>query len=463
MKKTILATCLVALLAAAPAMAQVDFTNYVALGDSNTAGFVSGSLMDWYQNRSYPAVLADQAGSPTFEQAYVSEPGFGPIFELRSLAPIPDIGPVGLIPGAPTNVEYPYPYNNLGVPGANLFDMLFQTGDISNLIQGNTDNAMFDLVLRNGINSALELAVISQPTFLTMWIGNNDVLTAALAATPIEGITMTPVQIFRDLYTNAAGFLATNTTADVVLINLPYPTTIPFVTTVEPFVDIPGFGRWYLMADTGPLTDDDLVTLLAGDFIAEGYGLPEGPPLPDNLSIFTGEPGVVLRPAEVDLINAQIDAFNEIIAEVGATFGFPVFDANALFSAISSGEQAFTYGGYTLSTDFLTGGIFSYDGVHPQRIGYALVADELIQFLNAEYGMTIPRVNMAQVIFEGDWQSPAVLPAQAKNVVFSREAFEVLYQLAPPNLEDIPRIRRPNPDPGDTLRRDPRIKPTTIK
>ena len=51
MKKTILATCLVALLAM-PAVAQVDFTNYVALGDSMTAGLASASLRDWDQDRS---------------------------------------------------------------------------------------------------------------------------------------------------------------------------------------------------------------------------------------------------------------------------------------------------------------------------------------------------------------------------------------------------------------------------
>ena len=62
MKKTIFAVSLVALLAAAPAVAQVDFTNYVALGDSMTAGFASASMMDWYQDRSFPAVLARQAG-----------------------------------------------------------------------------------------------------------------------------------------------------------------------------------------------------------------------------------------------------------------------------------------------------------------------------------------------------------------------------------------------------------------
>jgi len=443
MKKTIFAASLVALLTAAPAMAQ-DFTNYVALGDSVTAGLTSASMMDWYQDRSYPAVLAQQAGAAVFEQPYVSEPGIGPIFELVALAPTPDIRPVNLPPGMPYNYEYPYPYNNLGIPTATLYDMIFQTGDLNNLAQGNFDTVFFDIVLRNGINTALEFAIGAQPTFMTVWIGNNDVLGAVLAATPIDGITMTPVEFFAGLYGNAIGALATNTSADIVLINIPYLTEVPFATSVPPYVDHPDFGRLYLTADTGPLTDGDMLTLEGGRLVGEGYGLPGGPPLPDNMNIFTGEAGVVLRAAEIEMINAHIDGLNAAIDQTGAALGYPVFDINAIFAALTSGEMVPTYGGTTLSTQFLLGGIFSYDGIHPQHIGSALIADELIQFINAEFGAEIPRVNMAEVLFEGDWQAPAVSPAQAKRAVMSAEAFQTLYDLFVPKVERRPQLRRPD-------------------
>jgi len=254
MKKTILLSCLAALLAAAPAVAQVNLSNYVALGDSLTAGYASASLMDWYQERSYPALLARQAGAASFEQPLVSQPGIGPILELVSLQG-PVIQPVGLVPGLPANAEYPLPYNNLGVPGATLFDMVFTTGDIYNLLQGNLDNVMHDLILRNGVNTALEQAIGRQPTFMTVWIGNNDILGATLAATPIDGVTMTPVDVFAGLYANAIGALVTNTSADIVLINI--PDRLPFTTTLTPLVEIPGVGTIQLMADTGPLTAND--------------------------------------------------------------------------------------------------------------------------------------------------------------------------------------------------------------
>ena len=463
MKTTIAAVCLVALLAASPAMAQADFTMYVALGDSITAGFASGSLMDWYQDRSYPAVIANQVAGTTFEQPLISEPGIPAIFELVSLAPTPVIAPVGLETGLPVNATLPRPYNNLGVPGATLYDMIFTTGDINNLLLGNYDNVMHDIVLRNGVNTALEQAIGLDPTFMTVWIGSNDVLGAVLAGTPIDGVTMTPVELFAGLYQNAIGALVTNTTADIVLINVPYSTATPFATSIDPYVDIAGVGRVYLMADTGPLTDGDLVTLSAGPLIAQGYGLPGGPPLPDNLNLLTGEPGYVLRAAEVEMINDRIDAFNAAIADVGAALGIPVFDVNGLFDEIVTGQWVPNYGGITLSADFLVGGIFSYDGIHPQNIGSALIADNLIQFINTTFGSNIPRVDMGHVLFEGDWQDPGVGPAAAKKVVMSPEAFQRLYDLVPPKLDQAPRIRRPGTDrsnaPDTGIRRMPNARP----
>jgi hypothetical protein len=277
-----------------------------------------------------------------------------------------------------------------------------------------------------------------------VWIGNDDALGAVLAATAVDGVTMTPVDVFAGLYGNAIGALVTNTTADIVLVNLPYSTSIPFATSVPPLVHIPGLGTIPLAADTGPLGPNDRVTLYGGALVAQGYGLPGGPPLQDNLNLLTGEPGYVLRAAEVQAINDRIDAFNQVIADTAANFGLPVFDANALLAGIASGAALPLFGGIELSADFLLGGIYSYDGIHPQNIGYAVLANDLIQFINAEFGASIPQVNMAEVLYEGDWQDPGISPAKAHEVVMSHEAFEQLYKVLGPKIQQAPRIRRPN-------------------
>jgi len=486
MRKTAFVFCLMAFLAATPAMAQVDFSRYVALGDSFTAGFASGSLMDFYQERSYPAVLAAQAGADTFEQPLVSEPGLPPILELVYLVPNPVIESVGEIPGFPVNAELPGSYNNLGVPGATLFDMLFTTGDIFNLLAGNQDNVMHDLILRNVFNTALEQAIGLEPTFITVWIGNNDILPAWAVATPIEGVTMTPVALFEELYQNAIGALVTtNPSADIVLINLPYGTKFPFTTTVPPFVDIDGLPT-PLMGTNGELSSDSLVTLPAASLIGMGFGLPGGSPLPEDLNFLTGEPGYVLRPEEIATIEGRFGEYNKIIAETAATHGLPVLDVNALFDDIASGcddlegevpttdipdlfeilpDLCYTpiFGGIELSADFLIGGLFSYDGIHGQHIWSGLVAVELIDLINREFGADIPQVNMNAVLHEGDWQSAGVGPAEAKKTVLSPEAFKQLLDVLAPDLKLAPRVRRPEvrrPNPGDVdVRRKPNMAP----
>jgi hypothetical protein len=147
MKKTLLTTALVVLLSAGIAGAQADFSTYVALGDSLTAGFASNGLVQFYQEHSYPALLAEQAGTANFQMPLVSAPGLPNLLELQSLSPL-TLAPIPGPPGLPINAEYPAPYNNLGVPGSAVFDTLFTVGDINNLLAGNQDNVMHDLILR---------------------------------------------------------------------------------------------------------------------------------------------------------------------------------------------------------------------------------------------------------------------------------------------------------------------------
>jgi len=452
MKKLVLVVTLAALLGALPASAQVDFTRYVALGDSLTAGYVSGGLVQYYQERSYPAYLAQQAGAPVFEQPLVSEPGFPPLLELKALVPSPMIVPKPGAPGMPLNATLPVPYNNLGVPGADTYDLLFTTGDIQNLLAGNQDNPMHDLILRipavpdpnTGTMvpfPAIAQAIAQQPTFVTLWIGNNDDLGAAVAGTPIDGLTMTTVDDFQQLYSQAVGALATHTNAKIVIVNLPSPTSIPFVTTIGNYVNVPGLGPVQLEGEYGPIGDDDFITLGASSLIAQGYGLPGFPPLPEDINPATGAYGVILRAAEVQAIDARVDAFNEIIQDTADAYGIPVLDMNTIFGNIAAGNR-WILGGIEISADFLTGGIFGYDGVHPQSIGYGLVATELIDLINSSYGADIPQLNMQEVLFSGG--DPA-MPAGAKaaDVVFSHSAFDSLKEIFP--------IKLPNPKP---LRRD---------
>lgn len=371
-------------LAASPAAAQANLNTYVAVGDSVTAGFMSGALLGTRQANSYPAQIARQAGVQSFQQPTISEPGIPPELALLSLVPTL-IGPKASSPGAPTNLGLARPYNNLGVPGAISVDTLTRTTD-----QG----GYHDIILR-GRGTALAQAVGLKPTFVTLWIGNNDVLGAAIRGRAIDGVTLTPAAVFRAAYGQIVAALKT-TGATIVAANLPDVTSIPFVTTIKPFVVDPTTGQPILVngqnvpliGPNGPLPPGSFVTLAASSLLVQGIGVPtgfggRGTPLPDE---------VVLDPAEIAAIRARVEENDQAIGQICQAAGIPVLDARALLQEFATTGRV--VGGVTLSSAFLTGGIFSYDGVHPSELGYALVANEWIRLINANGGR-IPEVNLA--------------------------------------------------------------------
>src|SRR5262245_43751850 len=91
----VLALALILPLAAfAQGTGTANFSRYVAVGDSLTAGFMSGGLGRTAQLNSYPFLIFRQATGQTagFEQPLVSDPGIPAVLELKSLAPL-TIGP----------------------------------------------------------------------------------------------------------------------------------------------------------------------------------------------------------------------------------------------------------------------------------------------------------------------------------------------------------------------------------
>ena len=413
--------------------AQTNFTTYVSVGDSLAAGFESNSLVETHQNRSVPALIARQAGVQGFQQPLISEPGIPPELTLVSLVPAPLIAPKASSAGAPKNLALARPYNNLAVPGATSVDALTRTTDAGGL---------HDIILR-GLGTQVQQAIALRPTAITLWIGNNDVLGAALRGRAIDGVTLTPIAAFRATYGQIVAALKT-TGAFIVAANLPDVTTIPFVTTIRPYV-VNGSGapvliagaRVPLIGPSGSLPSTALVTLAASTLLAQGIGIPSavggtGAPLPDE---------VVLDPSEIAVIQDHVNADNQAIREICGAANIPVLDVNALLRELSTTGREI--GGITLSSAFLTGGVFSYDGVHPNDIGYAIVANEFIRVINASGG-AVPPVDLGAVLgvtsgAAGEVRAGALRPSSSEWVPFefSAEAYLDLLK-AFPRLDEKP-------------------------
>ena len=124
-------------------------------------------------------------------------------------------------------------------------------------------------------------------------------------------------------------------------------------------------------------------------------------------------PGVLLYPDEVAGIEEFVADYNAIIAAQIAGVGGAVVDINAIFDEISA--HGFHLGGINLSTSFLSGGIFSADGVHPSSIGYTIIANAFIQTMNFELGLEIPTPDFSHVLFTPN--VPETAPACAEGGV----------------------------------------------
>lgn len=409
--RNILTLLVVAGLALTPAVAQdtgsADFTSFVALGDSLTQGITNAGLFEGVQVNSYPALIARQAGvGDGFEQPLVSAPGIPGLLQLQSLVPLAIVPAPGN--GQPTNLQLPRPYNNLAVAG-------FDTRDVLVTLTG---NPVIDLTLR-GLGPAIGQALALQPTFAVVWLGNNDALAAATSGV-VNDQTLTPLPLFEMDYRMVIGALA-QAGAQIVVATIPNVTAIPFVTTLPPVVVDPATqqpvlvnGQPVPLVGVNPATDR--VLLSAQALLQQGIGIPRalggtGQPLPDQ---------VVLSGDEIATISSRINAFNDVIRAVAGEVGAPVVDINGFFSDVV--QNGINIGGVGFDVEFLTGGIFSYDGVHPTPLGYAVVANEFIATINQTFDAALEPVNLFPFVFGPDGAAGATLTVPPAGFTFTPQA-----------------------------------------
>ena len=455
--KTFACALALALLVAGAAFGQpntggANFSTYVAMGDSLTAGFSSGSLVRTYQVNSYPALIYREATGKTtgFEQPLVSPPGIPGILRLTGLFPTVITATPGL--GQPLNLNLPRPYNNIAVPGATLHDLLTKT-------QSTSANDITDLILRKQGATQLQEGLALHPTFVSLWIGNNDALGAATSGIAIEGVTLTPPDQFTADYNTVVNAI-TATGAKMVVANIPDVTSIPFVTTIPRFLVNPRNNQIVLIngqpvpliGPDGPLQAGDFVLLTASAELAQGRGIPvaaggTGLPLSDTS---------VLSAAEAATIKAHVAAYNNTIRTVATAKGLAFVDANATLRDLATNGIAI--GGIDFGSAFLTGGIFGYDGVHPTAFGYAYIANQFIDSINTQFGGSIPEVDLYPFIFGPLPNQTATLAAAltgkaippATGFVYTPEARRSLLQslnLPKSIVDGTYRAPRPKPHP----------------
>ncbi|MBK6316604.1 MAG: hypothetical protein IPF53_20545 [Blastocatellia bacterium] len=87
--------------------------------------------------------------------------------------------------------------------------------------------------------------------------------------------------------------------------------------------------------------------------------------------------------------------YNAKLRALADANGWAFVDVNAILTDIAKNGFAIAGVG-TVTTDYL-GGLFGLDGVHPSATGHAIVASAVIDSINAKYGTSLAKPNLAAI------------------------------------------------------------------
>ena len=243
-----------------------DFTTYVAIGNSLTAGYMDGTVSRGSQMNSYPNLLAQQfalVGGGEFTQPSYADDvnnlgglmlGGIPIGNTRLVIDASQGRPETIAGTSTIEVSnlQATAYNNMGVPGAKSFHLLASGyGNVAGVAIGQA-NPYFVRHATSPTATVLGDAMTKNPTFFTNWIGANDVLSYATnGGAQSDGITpaadhnttgnMNPATYGANDITNSNVFASVYSTiintlisggAKGVVATVPSVTSIPYFTTV---------------------------------------------------------------------------------------------------------------------------------------------------------------------------------------------------------------------------------------
>lgn len=441
-----------------------DFSRYVAVGNSLTAGYSDGGLSLEGQQNSYPSILAQQfaqVGGGSFVQPLFPEANSGGSGYLKlngfDATGNPVIGPEApaalgqfaagrayVAAGSPLLVRYTGTDNqNLGVPGIRIADIT--TADYGRLTATSTAanfNPFFERLLPAATSTTYlgyvqERVATVKPTFFTNWLGNNDVLGYATSGgiTPLTAVadfTAKYVQVTDALTTGGAKGLVANIPS---VTNLPIFTTVPTAAVIAQVNATPvpaalvtqltgalsltaaqaatiRFGLFIRTSATGAAalreaTAADLILLPSRALIGAtsatsplpgGFGVViTGLAAAQSTGLATALPpnalpnSAVLDAAEVTNAITRTTELNAVILANAQRKDLAYFDANTFFTQLARG--GLVVNGVNNSASYITGNLFSLDGVHPTPRGYAVVANEMIRLINNKYGASLAGVD----------------------------------------------------------------------
>ena len=371
---------------------------YVSMGNSITAGYQSAGINDSTQQRSYAVLFASRANAPFFV----------PSLQGRGCAPPLTNNVSGTRVGGGTAStcdlradERLFYVSNVAVPGAT------SLSPITNMGAGANSNALTTFIL--GGRTQIQAMQDADPTFITMWIGNNDVLgSLTFSLDPGNPALVTPQDTFVARYDEILDSIEATGNPPTVLFSVADVTLIPYTSRgatywclrtglcpgvpAAPFP--PNFGVDISCAPSAAVPtsagENILVPWPVGipKIAAAAQGAPAG--IPQTTLNCTTDP--VVSPSELANLQAAVAGYNSYISSAAAARGMAYLDVNAALATLPPGAiPPFPDISGALAGGSVTfGPYFSLDGVHPSTLAHQTISDALVATVNSYFGTSIP-------------------------------------------------------------------------
>lgn len=370
---------------------------FVAIGDGYTAGVANkgwnagpaAGITPEFQRMSYPNLLAsafNPGGETGFRQPIVT--GTGGYQQLKTYFPedCAGIQPFPVIEWVPSqsggvNLPSPGSVDNLGIPGLRLSDWLATSAPDA------THPAFFDAIVKPQTHF-LGMVSAQEGDFFSLWLGMEDLTqyAASGAAFPYRQPVDANEFALR-LDTLLSLILAHNPGSRVLLATLPDFTLFPYFQHMPHLYQesqecVRSQRNLFIETTQGVriASTNDLILLPAQQVIGqpiggELMGLSAAHPLADSL---------VLDEAEVLEVRQLWEGYNLAIKTVvdtrrGRAF-IEMVDLNRHFEKLANGPVVVD--GIQLSRDYLTGDVFSLDGITFTPRGTAWMVNEFIRTIN---------------------------------------------------------------------------------
>lgn len=370
----------------------LDTTTFVVMGEGLAAGMANYGLSAVVQNYSFPAQVAAKMGT-AFVQPLIQPPGIGDVVGYPAQEVKLQVYPQGSVrqfykPEPDEKVDSPPLFvMNLSVPGYTLTDSV-SVKPVLPIAQRNMKQTVVNLILGFPqlfiedvpLWTQFEYAKALFPTVALVELGYYEALDAAVNADPAR--IPDPSGFGATYNTVVSGLRALQ--AQVIVTTIPNPLDTAYFSTPAVAADITASTPFVIQAGYR-ITPQDYVTRNGLMAIANQFSDKKIGPLPA---------GSILTAATAAAITARVNALNARIVEVARANGAVVYDLNAFFRRIrTSGARV---GNTTITADYL-GGFYSMDAVYPGATGHALIANDLLTFLNSTYQRNFPLVDVLTV------------------------------------------------------------------